>query len=65
MTTPSGYVSFTGTVRRSIGVDTHEPEGVIGDPTASSERLLTSILQRTDWAECTRIGFSWGDLLES
>ena len=48
VSTPSGYFSFTGTVRRSIGVDTRDPEGVIGDP-ASSDRLLTSILQRTDW----------------
>ena len=45
VTTPSGYVSFTGTVRRSIGVDTHEPEGVIGEPATTSDRLLTSILR--------------------
>ena len=50
VTTPSGYVSFTGTVGHSIGMDMHEPEGVIGDPAASSDRQLTSILQRTDRA---------------
>ena len=65
ITTPSGYVTFTGTVRRSIGVDTHEVEGVIGEPATTSDRLLTIILQRTDWAECTRIKFSWDDLQES
>ena len=65
VTTPSGYVSFTGTARRSIGVDTHEPEGVIGEPATTSDRLLTSILQRTGWAECARIKFSWDDLRES
>ena len=65
VTTPSCYVSFTGTVRRSIGVDTHEPEGVIVEPATSSDRLLTSIPQRTDWAECARIKFSWDDLRES
>ena len=42
VTTPSGYVSFTGTVRRSIGADTHEPEGVIGEPATTSDKLLKS-----------------------
>ena len=65
VSTPSGYVSFTGTVRHSVGVDTHDPEGVVGDPAASSDRLLTSILQRTDWAESARIGFWRDDLQES
>ena len=65
VTTPSGYDSLTETVRRSIGVDTHEPEGVIGEPATTSDRLLTSILQRTDWAECARIRFSRDDLRES
>ena len=65
VSTPSGYVNFTGTVRRSVGVDMHDPEGDICDPAASSGRLLTSIMQRTDWAVCARIGFSWDDLRES
>ena len=65
VTTPSGYISFTGTVRRWIELDKHEPEGFIGDSAASSDRLLTSILQRTNWAECARIGFSWDDLREN
>ena len=46
-------------------MDTHGPEGVIGEPATSSDRLLTSILQRTDWAECARIRFSWDELRES
>ena len=49
--TPSGYVNFTGTVRRSIGMDTHDPEGVIGAPAETSDRLLASILKRPGWAE--------------
>ena len=63
--TPSGYVSFTGTVHRSIEVDTHDPEGVIGAPAETSDRLLTRILKRPGWAECARIGFSWDDVRES
>ena len=65
VTTLSGYVSVTVTVRRSIGVDTHEPEGVFGESATTSDRLLTIILQRTDWAESARIRFSWDDLRES
>ena len=32
VSTLPGYVSFTGTVRRSIGVTKDDPEGVVGHP---------------------------------
>ena len=46
VSTPSGYVSFTGNVHRSIEVATNDLEGVIGASAESSDRLLTSILKR-------------------
>ena len=44
--TQSGYVSFTGIVRRSVGVATNDPDGVIGAPAETPDRLLTIILKR-------------------
>ena len=65
ISTPSGYVSFTGIVRLSVGVETNDPEGVVGAPAKTPGRLLTSILKRPGWAECARIGFSCDDIRES
>ena len=64
VSTPSGYVSLTGIVRRSVGDETNDPEGVVGAPAETSDRLLTSILERPGWAECARVDFSWDDVCE-
>ena len=37
----------------------------IGEPAKTTDTLLVSLLQRTDWVECARIGFSWDDLREN
>ena len=65
VSTPSGYVSFTGIFRRSVGVETNDPEGVVGAPAETSDKLLTSILKWPGCAECAHIGFSWDDVRES
>ena len=65
VSTPSGYISFTGIVRHSVGVATNDPQGAVGAPAETSYRLLTSILKRPGWAECARINFSWEDVRES
>ena len=56
--TPSGYVSFTGVVRRASNVATNDPVDFIGSPASSLDRLMKSVLQREDWAECAQI-FTW------
>ena len=60
--TPSGYVSFTGVVRRASNVATNDPADVIGSPTSLFDRLMKSVLQREEWAECARVSFSWDDI---
>ena len=60
--TPSGYVSFTGVVRHASNVATNDPADVIGSPASSFDRLMKSVLQREDWAECARVSFSWDDI---
>ena len=44
--TPSGYVSFTGVVRRAPNVATNDPAEFIGSPASSLNRLMKSLLQR-------------------
>ena len=60
--TPSGYVSFTGVVRRESNVATNDPADVISSPASSLDRLMKSLLHREGWAECARSGFSWDDV---
>ena len=60
--TPSGYISFTGVVRRASNVATNYPADVIGSPASSLDRLMKSVLQSEGWAECARVGFSWDDI---
>ena len=60
--TPSGYDSFTRVVRRASNVATNDPADVIGSPASSLDRLMKSVLQREDWAECARVSFSWDDI---
>ena len=60
--TPSGYVSFTGVVRRASNVATNDPADVIGSSASSFDRLMKSVLQREDWAECARVSYSWDDI---
>ena len=55
--TMSGYVSFTGVVRRASNVSTNDPADVIGSPASSLDRLMRSVLQRERWAECALVGF--------
>ena len=59
---PSGLVSFTGVVRRASNVATNDPADVIGSPASSFDRLMKSVLQPEDWAECARVSFSWDDI---
>ena len=60
--TPSGYVSFTGVVRRASNVATNDPANVIGSPASSLDGLMKSVLQREGWAKCARVSFSWDDI---
>ena len=60
--TLSGYVSLTGVVRRASNVATNDPADVIGSPASSFDRLMKSMLQREDWAECAHVSFSWDDI---
>ena len=53
--TPSGYVSFTGVVRRASNVVKNDPADVIGSPPSLFDRLMNSVVQREDWAECARV----------
>ena len=62
ITTPSGYVSFTGVVRRASNVATNDPADVIGSPAFSLDRLMKSLLHREGCAECARVSFSWDDV---
>lgn len=62
VSTPSGYVRFTGIVSRPIRVARNDLEGVVGVTTESSHRLSISALKRADLAEYARIGFSLYDV---
>ena len=49
--TPSGYVSFTGVVRRGSNVATNDPADVVGAAASSLDHLMKSVLPREGWAE--------------